>query len=125
MADFDMFNSGDDYDDSGRPLEDYEAYFNVRGLLANRFGAAMGDEIYTLLRDAATAVSDQVDAPTVPGILFRPEDAGGEFVGFEMPDDDFDDEEDDEGYTYSPDLTLLADDEEDNEEDDEDDEEGF
>lgn len=105
MANFDPFNSDEnaEREDAGREFEDYEVYFSVRGLLKSRFGAAMGDEIYSLLFDAAHAVSEQIDLPTVPGILFRPDEEGGEFVGLEMPEDD---DEDDDGL-YDPGISFL------------------
>jgi len=115
MNKFDPFDSDDNIDGGGSELEGYEQYLNVRGLLTNRFGAAMGDEIYSLLVDAAQAVSDQIDIQTVPGILFREDEPNGEFVGFELPEDDDDD--------YDPELSFLQEDPFDD--DDDDDPEGF
>lgn len=77
-ADFADF---DDYEPTTDGLEPYEAYLSVRGLLCMRFGKEHGDEIYALLMRAAFAAADDIDAPTIPGIIFN--DDGGEFVGFE------------------------------------------
>lgn len=121
MSDFNLFEPGDmDDENAGRPLEEYEQYFNVLGLLNNRFGRAMGEEIYELLVNAAQAVSEQIDIPTTPGILFRPDEPGGEFVGFEMPDELDDDD-------YDPALDIFNDDPEFEDDDEEEDEyeEGF
>jgi hypothetical protein len=77
-ADFADF---DDYEPTTDGLEPYEAYLSVRGLLCMRFGKEHGDEIYALLMRAAKAAADDIDAETIPGIVFN--DDGGEFVGFE------------------------------------------
>ena len=104
MNKFDPFDHDDSYAGDSSELEGYEQYLNVRGLLANRFGAAMGDEIYSLLLNAAQAVSDQIDIPTVPGILFKEDEPNGEFVGFEIPDDEYEDDD------YDPELDFLQED---------------
>lgn len=75
----------DDFDDelnrSQSESQPYDVYMTVRGLLCTHFGAEHGDEIYSLLVRTAEESAENIDAPTVPGILFTPD--GGEFVGFE------------------------------------------
>ena len=64
-----------------RSARTYDVYMTVRGLLHTHFGVEHGDEIYSLLVRTAEESAENIDAPTVPGILFTPD--GGEFVGFE------------------------------------------
>lgn len=75
------FDFDDEFGQNQSESEPYDTYMTVRGLLATHFGTEHGDEIYELLLRTAKASTDNIDAETVPGILFT--DEGGEFVGFE------------------------------------------